>query len=148
MAYFGKFYSSRSPLIGGADALLGGARGDVWTPPADIFETEEGVVVLLELPGVAAQDIELHVENDNLIVRGARLEVCPHCKKSYRQMELRYGPFERILALPCPVKEGKAVLRDGILEIFLPRARKRPAGLLIIQINLSAQTPGGSNTGD
>lgn len=137
MAYFGKFYNSRSPLLGGENPLLGGRRGDVWTPPSDIFETEEGIVVLVELPGVAPEDIELHIEGDKLILRGARREVCPHCKKSYRQMELRYGPFERLLALPCPVGEGKASLRNGVLEIFLPRARRRPVGVMVVHIEIN-----------
>lgn len=146
MAYFGKFYSSRSPLMGGVDPLLGGRRGDVWTPSADIFETDEGVVVLVELPGVTAEDIEMHVEGDNLVVRGTRREVCPHCKKSYRQMELRYGPFERTLALPCAVKEGKAALCEGILEIFLPRARKRPAGVLVVHIEMTTSRTEGEGS--
>lgn len=140
MAFFGKFYNSRSPLLGDMDPLLGGRRGDVWTPAADIFETDEGVVILVELPGVAAEDIELHVEAETLLIRGARREVCPHCKKSYRQMELRYGPFERVLPLPCPVKEGKAALCEGILEIFLPRARKRLPGVLVVQIEMTNRT--------
>lgn len=134
MAYFGKYYSSRTPLMGAVDPTLGARRGDIWVPAADIYETEDGVVVLVELPGVQQGDIELHVEGDFLAVRGVRREICPHCKKSYRQMELRYGPFERALLLPVPVKEGTAVFKGGILEIFFPRAKKRHAGIIIVHI--------------
>jgi len=134
MAYFGKYYSSKSSVISGMDAMLGRGRGDVWHPPADIYETDDGVVVCIELPGVSAEDIELYVEGDMLAVRGTRRERCSHCKKSYRQIEIRYGPFERALQLPCPVKSGKAFLQNGVLEVIMPRVKKIPAGIVIIKV--------------
>lgn len=136
MAYFGKYYSSKTPLMGAIDPMLGARRGDIWVPAADIYETEDGVVILVDLPGVRGEDIELHVEGDFLAVRGVRREVCPHSKKSYRQMEIRYGPFERALPLPVPVREGRAVFNNGVLEIFLPRAKRRNPGIVVVQVEI------------
>lgn len=134
MAYFGKYYSSKSSVISGMDAMLGRGRANFWQPPADIFEVEEGVVVRVELPGVLSSDIELYVEGDMLAIRGTRREHCERCKKSYRQIEIRYGPFERALQLPCPVRAGKAILSGGVLEVVLPRVKKICDGIIIVSV--------------
>lgn len=92
-------------------------------PPVDVYETANAVVVLLELAGIRDEQVELEVLNDSLIVRGQRIDRHNRGQRRYVQMEICYGPFERILPLPAQVNaEGAQVsYDDGFLEIVLPK---------------------------
>ncbi|MBI4297118.1 MAG: Hsp20/alpha crystallin family protein [Chloroflexi bacterium] len=97
-----------------------------WQPAADIYETEEEVVAIIELAGVASQDLQLVVQNNVLIISGQREDKHPECRKSYCQMEVSWGPFQRALPLPCPVDgdAARAEAHEGLLEVFLPKAKE------------------------
>ena len=94
-----------------------------WEPAVDMYETADEVVVLAELPGVAEQDIRITVVGKTLILRGARERQAPG-GRTYHQMEISTGPFERGVVLPAPVDaEGAtASCSGGILQIVLPKA--------------------------
>ena len=108
-----------------------------WVPPADIVETENGVVAILEIPGVRADDIDIRLEGRRLIVRGIRRPCPPAGPRAYRQLEIRHGLFERRLELPHAVLETGATarLRDGVLEVFLPRAQKPFLAFVSIRVS-------------
>lgn len=139
MAFFGKYYDAKTAILVNStdhDELLGRgeARKDAWRPAVDIFETTEGVVVIADLPGVRVEDLAVHIEGTLLTIRGTRVEESPHQKKCYHQMEIMHGAFERTLSLPCLVKQGEAHLHEGILELFLPKALKRPRGTVMMTV--------------
>ncbi len=99
-------------------------NGPVWTPAVDMFETDSGVVVRLELPGVDATQTEVHAEPGRLLIRGVRHErPVPDEHRTYHALEIAYGRFERILRLPpgLDTQAAEASYRDGLLEIVLPR---------------------------
>jgi HSP20 family protein len=108
-----------------------------WEPPADLFETQDGVIARFEIAGIRPEDLELRVAGGELHLRGVRREYCERKKKAYRQMEIRYGVFERSLILPCAVAASGAAARysQGMLEVFLPRARRRTTGLVLLKIH-------------
>ena len=89
----------------------------------DLYETTEGVVVLVELAGVGEGDFEIVVDGKTLVVRGQRTEPRAASKRTYYQMEIFKGPFERSILLPVAVdaNETTASYQNGILEIVLPR---------------------------
>lgn len=93
----------------------------VWTPPLDIFETADELVVRAELPGMRREDIEVNVEGNTLILRGERKFEAEEDKESYHRVERVYGAFRRVLDLPATVDPDRveATYRDGILEIHL-----------------------------
>jgi HSP20 family protein len=98
-----------------------------WTPNTDIFETESELVIKMEIPGIGKEDIEISLEDQTLLVRGQRRDVCHSGKCCYRQLEIEYGPFEREIKLPKNVDGSKvrANYHNGFLHIvFL----KVPAG--------------------
>ncbi len=99
-----------------------------WVPNTDICEGPEMVVVRMELAGVPLENLEIALDEEVLVVRGFRDD--PAVEETaagyrFRQLEIQYGPFERVLHLPYPVDSEKttARMRDGILEIRLPRMR-------------------------
>ena len=138
MARFGDLYFHVTPLAAvspdSGDFRPGAA--EQWMPPADIVETESGVVAILEIPGVRAEDVDIRLEGRRLIVRGVRRPCPPAGPRSYRQLEIRHGLFERRLELPHAVLETGvcARLRDGVLEVFLPRAQKPFLAFISIRV--------------
>lgn len=98
-----------------------------WQPAIDVFETDTEIVVLVELAGLKEEEIEVVLHNSRLIVRGDRKDVKQGTKRTYHQMEISWGPFERSIALPAniEVERVKAFYEAGILEVVLPKQSER-----------------------
>jgi len=94
-----------------------------WEPAIDMYETPQAVVVLAELAGLRQKDIAITVHAKNLVIRGERRESQEGNKRTYYQMEISKGHFERGILLPVAVDidQTKASYHDGILEIVLPK---------------------------
>ncbi len=90
-----------------------------WHPLTDIIETEDRIIIKLELAGVEKEDISLTMERNFLVLRGRRREILPDSIKGYHQMEINYGEFERILPLKPDTTKAtiKAKFGNGILTI-------------------------------
>lgn len=106
------------------------AEHSAWTPNTDVYDTPEGLVVKVELAGVLPQNVQVQLAGDAVIVEGVRRD--PYCGATsagyrFRQMEVEYGPFRRIVPLPHPVDaaRARATFAQGFLELNLPRARER-----------------------
>ena len=125
---------------------LSGLRGHMlaahevsgWTPLTDVVECAEGLLVRMELAGVEEQRLRVRLEGGALVVEGERPGPCQaarHAGLRFRQMELEYGPFRRVVPLPFPVAgaRAEAQLERGVLEIFLPRAAQ-PCGPMIVTL--------------
>jgi len=98
-------------------------------PAADVYETAESVVVLVEIAGVKAEEIDIAVEGKTLTVRGEREDRQRHLTRLYHQMEICCGLFERSVALPSEVdpQQASATYSDGILAIVLPKVQQQLA---------------------
>ena len=99
------------------------SRGS-WTPPVDIFENGDDLIIRAEVPGVEKDDIDVRVEDNTLTLRGERKrEEELRDDNAYRR-ERSYGAFVRSFGLPETVdpKRIAARYRDGVLEISLPKA--------------------------
>ena len=99
-----------------------------WTPNTDIYATESGLVIKVELAGMKSDSLEITVEGQRLRINGVRPDCCrsPHC--SFLVMEISYGPFESIMDLPpgYDLSRAKAVYVNGFLRIDVPAAQKKP----------------------
>jgi HSP20 family protein len=98
-----------------------------WTPAADAWETGEAYIVQLDLPGVEESDLSIQVDGERLTVRGQRRP--PARGASFHLMERSSGAFARTFALPERPDPDRirAVLRDGLLRLEVPKARGRRA---------------------
>ena len=100
-----------------------GAYG-TWMPPVEIFEKEDNLVLRAELPGIAQKDIELHVENGTLTLRGEKRRDKEVKEDQVHRGERYYGAFMRTFSLPTSVDADRirASYKDGVLEVILPKA--------------------------
>jgi HSP20 family protein len=94
-----------------------------WIPPTDIHETAEAYVITAELPGLARNQIEVHIADGHLQISGHR----PEREVSYEQyhrVERGHGRFNRTFELPLPVDGDRitADLHDGVLTVVCPKA--------------------------
>ena len=108
------------------ERAFGRERQAPWMPAMDVYETDEKVVVTVELPGIAAGDVEVSVEDSTLAVSGTREFASEVTEESYHRIERRYGSFSRAVSLPPQVDTGKVDARfeDGVLSIELPKVEK------------------------
>ena len=101
------------------------AEGGVgaWIPVADVFETSEGLVVCLELPGLASSDIDVRVDGDELVVQGERRMDREHPGEQYHRVERSYGKFVRRFPLASDVDRNSAAAtyNGGVLTVRLAR---------------------------
>jgi HSP20 family molecular chaperone IbpA len=74
-----------------------------WEPPADVFESPEGVAIVVALPGVVAEDVEVLAEDGEVVVRALRPQPLSDGRHAVRQLEIPYGRFERRVQLPAGV---------------------------------------------
>ncbi len=104
----------------------GSGTGGAWVPPLDIYETEDRFVVTLELPGIAAEDVDVSVEDSTLTVRGERKFYSEVDEDSFHRVERRYGQFVRSLSLPstADAERIQASFDKGILTIEVPKAEQ------------------------
>lgn len=107
------------------------ARG--WVPCTNIYETRDELVVTLEIPGIEREEIDIVVEGPYLKISGVRPEPATSGCMRWHQMEISYGPFERIIAVSETVDLEKitAIYRDGFLTITIRRAESSPRSVRI-----------------
>jgi len=108
----------------------------VWEPAIDVFETDDNLVVIVELAGVERSDIELMADRETLTVRGCRGKVSHASgKRAYYRMEIAGGPFARTISLPVPIDTVNmtASYADGLVEVVLPKEKPKASQKVRIQ---------------
>jgi HSP20 family protein len=101
------------------------ARG--WQPLADAYEAPDNFVVMIEIPGLSEDEVELQVEADQLVVRGERRLEAQARADSFHRMERSYGTFARTFRFGTDVDPERigVQFRDGLLRVELPKAFPR-----------------------
>src|SRR3989304_6256342 len=77
-------------------------------PSVDVYETEEEVVVVVEIPGISEEEVEIMVDGRRLVLSGERKPGAAQPKRLYSQMEICHGPFRRGVLLPAEGDPGEA----------------------------------------
>lgn len=95
-----------------------------WIPLADVCETEDRVVVFIELPGVRWGDLELVVERSEISICGVRHTEPGLDSAHYHQVEREFGDFRRTFHFQQQFDTGtaEAVMKDGLLQISVNKA--------------------------
>lgn len=102
------------------------SSGPAWEPPTDVLETDECVLILIALPGVDPEKVEVVIQNGVLIIAGER--VLPPQLRIARihRLELPQGRFERHIPLPAGRYETlQTAVLNGCVVIELPKAGRR-----------------------
>ena len=107
-----------------------------WTPALDLYQSNDNVVAVVELPGMRKEDIEISLQDGTLTISGERKEEIGQQEGATRT-ERFTGKFRRSITLPTQVDVNKvsANYKDGILTVTLPKAEE--AKPKQIQINLN-----------
>ena len=98
------------------------------TPPLDIVETDEGLAVVLDIPGVPAASVEIVVSRNVLLIAGQKLPpLCEHGDAAFHIAERSFGRFARAVNLEGAFDAGRAraTLVDGEVRVVLPRLAER-----------------------
>ncbi len=92
-----------------------------FTPPVDVFEDAEKVVLKLDIPGIREEDLDIRVENQSLSVRGERKFEKEEKEENFHRIERRYGSFFRSFSLPTSVdtENVTANYNAGVLKLEL-----------------------------
>ncbi|MBL9125471.1 MAG: Hsp20/alpha crystallin family protein [Planctomycetaceae bacterium] len=105
--------------------------GEMWplsrvVPTLDLAETDNAVEVRMDLPGIKAEEIDIHLTENTLTVSGERKEEKEEKGKTYHRVERRQGSFSRTVTLPCCVDDTKvdAHYKDGVLTIKMPKSEE------------------------
>ena len=116
---------SRVPNPGSGWMVSRHAR--LWRPPTDVYETEDQIVLLMEIAGVRQDDISVILHDRRLTIVGVRSDANaePGERRAYHQMEVPFGEFRCDVDLPGPVDEANisAEYSQGFLRVTLPRLK-------------------------
>ena len=103
--------------------------GRYYVPYADIYETDDALAVVLEMPGVEKKDLNVALENDVLRVDG-QIDFSKYKEMEPVYTEYNIGHYARIFTLSNKVDQDKisANLEDGVLTLTLPKAKPPSRG--------------------
>ena len=95
-----------------------------WVPNTDVYVTDAGMVIKVELAGMRSENLQITVEGQQLCISGERPDGCRAPKCSFMVMEINYGPFETMVELPpgYDLSLAKASYLNGFLRLDVPLA--------------------------
>ena len=108
-----------------------------WTPALDLYQNNDNVVAIVELPGMRKEDIEISLQDGILTIGGERKSEESGNGENASRTERFTGKFRRSVTLPTRVDANKvnATYKDGLLTVTLPKAEE--AKPKQIQVNVS-----------
>ena len=106
-----------------------------WVPVADVYEKPDEYVVVLDLPGIDRDALEINLENERLLIKGTR--VTSNGEQSQRRAERPHGKFNRSFGLPAAIDPERiqAEYKDGVLSVHLPKRKEQKPQTLKIKVS-------------
>ena len=97
-----------------------------WVPAVDIKEEKDAFVIVADIPGVDPKDIEVHMENGMLTIKGEKESEKKEEREGYKRVERSYGSFYRRFSLPDSADPDKisAKSNNGVLEVRIGKQEK------------------------
>ncbi|MDM9380305.1 Hsp20/alpha crystallin family protein [Chlorogloeopsis sp. ULAP01] len=107
-----------------------------WTPAIELEDTEDNLILRVEIPGVEGKDLDVQVARESVYIAGETRHESKIEERGYFRSEFRYGNFQRTIPLPIPIKNDQvqAEFKNGILNLTLPKAEE--AKKRVVKINL------------
>lgn len=105
-------------------------------PELDLIEEKDAFILKVDLPGIKKEELDIKVEGKLLTLKGERKEEKETKEKNYHASERFYGAFTRVIELPMDVKADqiKALYKDGVLEIALPKTEGAKAKQVTVEV--------------
>ena len=103
-----------------------------FTPPADIYETQSGYMIAIDLPGINRDGLEIDLDENRLVVKGTRT-----VEEPTHRSERPRGRFLRTFSIPGSVDQGGigAEYKDGVLHIRLPKRQEQKAQKITVKVS-------------
>lgn len=110
---------------------------EIWSPAIDMRETDKGLEVSADLPGVNEKDVEVTFADGALTIRGERKADREERGDGWHLMEHRHGTFMRTIALPADLDTDKAhaEFKNGVLRVSLPFSPEAERKVRRIKVN-------------
>lgn len=107
-----------------------------WSPPVNVFETEQAMLLVIELAGVEPSNVQIDAHPQFIRIAGVRQIALPHDLRRLHRMEITAGAFQIEIPFDRPIDPDRATARsnNGLLEIWLPFAG-RGARQVVIQVH-------------
>jgi HSP20 family protein len=112
-----------------------------WTPPVDLYDSGDALVLRAELPGCAKEDLSIEIKEQTLTLKGERKPATAVEEAQYHRRECTCGPFQRAFHLPTTVDQEQvtASFKDGVLELRLPKSEAaKPKRIMITGVEEEA----------
>lgn len=95
-----------------------------WIPAVDLTETDTGIQVRAELPGIDPENVDVSVSEDRLMISGEKKSATTASGNGFKHREIRFGAFSRTISLPDPVDPANVSARydKGILTVDLAKS--------------------------
>ncbi len=118
-----RLFDDAFPRSAGGDEDL---SASAWHPLVDIFETDQGVSILVDLPGVNKADVSVEVKENVLTIRGERKPEQTVADDRYFRRERAFGAFQRSFATQTIISPGDitATFKNGVLKITVPKPKE------------------------
>jgi HSP20 family protein len=129
----GRLYAALQEAMEAESPLVSGA----WAPPVDLCETNDAIIMKIDLPGVAAEQIKIGLCNTKLRLWGEKKRRPARRRiESYLCSERSYGKFSRVVHLrwTISVRDASAEIENGILHIRLPKIEDRRGGEFCVKV--------------
>ena len=124
------------------DELMASERQSAtsWQPAIELQDTEDNLVLRLEIPGVDGKDIDIHVTREAVAISGEHRFEKKTQEKGFFRSEFRYGKFQRVIPLPVPIQNDqvKADFKNGVLTLTMPKVAE--ARRTVVKLNLADST--------
>lgn len=133
------FHDFARPTSGDSESLATGS----FVPAVDIYEDPQRLSLKLEIPGVAQDDLDIHVENQTLTVKGERKFEAEEKEENFHRIERRFGTFVRSFTLPQTVDTDQvsASYVNGILTIQIAKKAEAKPRQIKVEVNTPAAAP-------
>ena len=104
-----------------------------WTPASDIYETESGYLIAIDLPGINREALEIDIDENRLVVKGIR----GIAESRQHRSERPKGKFLRTYSVPASIDQGRiaAEYKDGVLQISLPKRTEQKPKKIDIKVS-------------
>ncbi len=121
----------------GAESLAGEC-----SPPVDVYETDEALEVVVDLPGVDPAAVRIITKGDSLLVVGDKTPRRARGESSFHLVERGYGRFARVVRLgrACDTSKARARIVNGELQITLPKMTERRGKPIAIAVDATASS--------
>lgn len=108
-----------------------------WYPAADIYETKDDYAFKLEVPGLSKEEVNIELNDNTLSISGEKKESKEVEKDNFLRVESYSGKFSRRFSLPRNIdtKKINANMKNGILELRIPKAEEQKTKAIPISVN-------------